>query len=189
MICLTRISSIPSHRTAWACRNHRRAPEFRFASPAVQWSWVNRSASMPINKFLYFGDFVAIPCRDPCVLVYFALSQSGFGRAPDLAISLLIGDRALDVGRIPDPPLRLSSRAGISRRCTTPHHREPEALIGVPSFVPSGFYRRRLLFPARDLRSDRRGRLRPAGCCSATRPTCSSITRRTTEDRAGRLAL
>jgi sterol desaturase/sphingolipid hydroxylase (fatty acid hydroxylase superfamily) len=51
---------------------------------------VNRSASMPINKFLYFGDFVAIPVA-VAVLTYFALTSGGLWAVPDFAVSLLIG--------------------------------------------------------------------------------------------------
>ena len=45
---------------------------------------LNRSASMPINKFLYFGDFAAIPVAI-AVLAYLALSARGLAGTPDLA--------------------------------------------------------------------------------------------------------
>ena len=45
---------------------------------------------MPINKFLYFGDFLAIPVA-VTVLTYSALAAGGLWAAPDFGVSLLIG--------------------------------------------------------------------------------------------------
>ena len=52
---------------------------------------------MPINKFLYFGDFVAIPVA-VIVLAYFALAPGGLWAA--LAFGVLLTDwpRDLDAG-------------------------------------------------------------------------------------------
>ena len=48
---------------------------------------------MPIGKFLYFGDFVAIPVA---VLLFagLALADRGLAAAPTWAISLLSGSRS-----------------------------------------------------------------------------------------------
>ncbi|HKN10358.1 MAG TPA: hypothetical protein VJ376_12875, partial [Pseudomonadota bacterium] len=45
---------------------------------------------MPINKFLYFSDFFAIPVA-LTVLTYFALATGGSRAAPDFGVFLLIG--------------------------------------------------------------------------------------------------
>ena len=100
---------------------------------------VSRSASMPIGKFLYFGDFLAIPVA-VAVLTYSALT-GGLGRA---------GLRRLPAGwtptwtagRICHPSLRLPSRAavfGAARFSSS----APDEFIGVPSFVSVAYHRRR----------------------------------------------
>ena len=45
---------------------------------------------MPINKFLYFGDFLAIPVA-VTVLTYSALAAGSSWAAPDFGVSQLIG--------------------------------------------------------------------------------------------------
>jgi putative effector of murein hydrolase LrgA (UPF0299 family) len=71
---------------------------------------VNRSASMRISKFLYFGDFFAIPVT-VAVLTYFALATRGLWAALNLGVSLLIG---LATWTLVEYAIhRLSSRAGV----------------------------------------------------------------------------
>ncbi len=45
---------------------------------------------MPINKFLYFGDFAAIPIA-VLLFFYLALAARGLAATPELAISLFLG--------------------------------------------------------------------------------------------------
>ena len=66
---------------------------------------------MPINKFLYFGDFLAIPVA-VAVLTYSALAAGGLWAAADFGVSLLIGLATWTLVDMPSS-LRLPSRAGV----------------------------------------------------------------------------
>jgi sterol desaturase/sphingolipid hydroxylase (fatty acid hydroxylase superfamily) len=92
---------------------------------------------MPINKFLYFGDFAAIPVA-LIVLVYSALRARGLGGLPDLGISLLIG---IAIWTLAEYVIHryVYHHAPVFSPLHDAHHREPDALIGVPSFISSGF--------------------------------------------------
>ena len=91
---------------------------------------------MPINKFLYFGDFAAIPVGI-AVLAYLALSARGLAGAPDLAISLLIG---IAVWTLAEYLIHrfVYHHAPIFSPLHDAHHKEPLAFVGVPSFLSSG---------------------------------------------------
>ena len=92
---------------------------------------------MPINKFLYFGDFAAIPVAI-AVLVYLALSARGLAGTPDFAISLLIG---IVVWTLAEYLIYrfVYHHAPIFSPLHDAHHHAPNELIGVPSFISSGF--------------------------------------------------
>src|ERR1700733_3116767 len=92
---------------------------------------------MPINKFLYFGDFAAIPVAI-AVLVYLALSARGLAGAPNFAISLSIG---IAVWTLAEYLIHrfVYHNAPFFAPLHDAHHRAPGELIGVPSFVSSGF--------------------------------------------------
>jgi sterol desaturase/sphingolipid hydroxylase (fatty acid hydroxylase superfamily) len=104
---------------------------------------------MPINKFLYFGDFFAIPVV-VALLAYFAFTSGGLWAAPDLGVSLLIGLAAWTlveyaIHRLVYHHVPLFSTLHHS------HHQAPNEFIGVPSFVSSGFIIVVCYFPVRML--------------------------------------
>lgn len=92
---------------------------------------------MPINKVLYFGDFVAIPVAT-LVLMYLALSGGGGRDALEFAVTLITGVVFWTfveywIHRT------LYHHAPVLSPLHDLHHQQPEALIGVPSFLSSGF--------------------------------------------------
>jgi sterol desaturase/sphingolipid hydroxylase (fatty acid hydroxylase superfamily) len=102
---------------------------------------------MPINKFLYFGDFFVIPAA-VTVLTYFALTAGGLSASLHFAVSLLIGLATWTlveyaVHRFVYPYAPVFSALHDS------HHRAPNEFIGVPSFVSSGFIIVVCYFPVR----------------------------------------
>lgn len=92
---------------------------------------------MPINKLLYFGDFAAIPVAI-AVLTYLALSAHGLSAVPELAVAFFLG---LAVWTLAEYWIHryVYHHAPVFSSLHDQHHREPNALIGVPSFVSSGF--------------------------------------------------
>jgi sterol desaturase/sphingolipid hydroxylase (fatty acid hydroxylase superfamily) len=91
---------------------------------------------MSIGKFLYFGDFVAIPVA---VLLFagLTLASRGADAAPTWGLSLGVGIFAWTLVEY------LVHRfvyhgAPILTALHDAHHRDPAALIGVPSFLSSG---------------------------------------------------
>src|ERR1700758_4848963 len=93
---------------------------------------------MPINKFLYFGDFAAIPVAI-AVLAYLALSARGLAGTPDFAISLAIG---IAVWTLAEYLIHrfVYHHAPIFSPLHDAHHHAPNELIGAPSFISSGFF-------------------------------------------------
>ena len=90
---------------------------------------------MPINKFLYFGDFVVIPL----VMAAFAFQaywREGFGAAPAFLASLVAG---LIVWTFAEYWIHreLYHHAPFVSKYHDLHHEAPKALIGIPSFLSS----------------------------------------------------
>jgi sterol desaturase/sphingolipid hydroxylase (fatty acid hydroxylase superfamily) len=92
---------------------------------------------MPIGKFLYFGDFGAIPIA-VALLTYLALSAHGLRAVPEWGFALLVG---LVVWTFAEYTIHrfIYHHAPIFSALHDAHHHEPNALIGVPSFASSGF--------------------------------------------------
>ena len=91
---------------------------------------------MPINKFLYFGDFGVIPIA---VLAFAALAfvGGGLGALAIFSLALVFGGFLWTLVEY------LVHRyayhhAPVLSPLHDLHHREPDALIGVPSFVSTG---------------------------------------------------
>lgn len=91
---------------------------------------------MPISKFLYFGDFIAIPIA---ILVFSSLSYrlSGFAAAPEFIAAAVVGVALWTlveylVHRV------VYHHAPILSPLHNEHHTKPTELIGVPSFISSG---------------------------------------------------
>ncbi|MGO4873030.1 MAG: sterol desaturase family protein [Roseiarcus sp.] len=91
---------------------------------------------MPIGKFLYFGDFVAIPVA---VLLFagFTLADRGLAAAPTWGISLAVGIMAWTLVEYLVHRFAYHG-APILTALHDAHHRDPKALVGVPSFLSSG---------------------------------------------------
>jgi sterol desaturase/sphingolipid hydroxylase (fatty acid hydroxylase superfamily) len=102
---------------------------------------------MPINKFLYYGDFFAIPVA-VVVLSYFAFAAGGLRGAPDFCISLLIGLAAWTLVEYSVHRF-IYHHAPVFSALHDSHHQTPNAFIGVPSFVSSGFLVAVCYFPVR----------------------------------------
>lgn len=88
---------------------------------------------MPINTFLYFGDFVAIPIA---IVLFAALAFHGGGlaAAPDFLAASFVGALAWTLAEY------LIHRyayhhAPVLSPLHHEHHRRPNAFIGAPSFV------------------------------------------------------
>jgi sterol desaturase/sphingolipid hydroxylase (fatty acid hydroxylase superfamily) len=91
---------------------------------------------MPINKFLYFGDFLAIPIA---VLVFAFLSYraAGFAAGPEFLAAAVFGVALWTlveyfIHRV------FYHHAPILSPLHREHHVKPTELIGVPSFISSG---------------------------------------------------
>src|SRR4051812_6814378 len=98
--------------------------------------WEKGKVSMPIGKFLYFGDFVAIPIA-VALFGYLALSRHGFYAIPVWSLALVFG---LGVWTLAEYLIHrfIYHHVPIFSALHDSHHREPKAMIGVPSFVSSG---------------------------------------------------
>jgi sterol desaturase/sphingolipid hydroxylase (fatty acid hydroxylase superfamily) len=92
---------------------------------------------MPINKFLYFGDFVAIPIA---VLVFAYLSHraGGLSGLPEFIAAALFG---VALWTLVEYLIHrfVYHHAPILSPLHDKHHKKPNDLIGVPSFISSGF--------------------------------------------------
>jgi sterol desaturase/sphingolipid hydroxylase (fatty acid hydroxylase superfamily) len=104
---------------------------------------------MPINKFLYFSDFFAIPVA-VTVLTYFALAVGGLWAAPVFGVSLLIGLATWTLVEYAIHRL-VYHHAPVFSALHDSHHQAPNEFIGVPSFVSSGFIIVVCYFPVRIL--------------------------------------
>ena len=104
---------------------------------------------MPINKFLYFGDFVAIPVA-VIALTYLALAAGWWSAASDFGVSLLIG---LATWTLVEYAIHrfVYHHAPLFSSLHDSHHQAPNEFIGVPSFVSSGFIIVVCYFPLRIL--------------------------------------
>jgi sterol desaturase/sphingolipid hydroxylase (fatty acid hydroxylase superfamily) len=102
---------------------------------------------MPINKFLYFGEFFAIPVA-VTVLAYFALPAGGLWAASDFGVSLLTG---LVTWTLVEYAIHrfVYHQAPLFTALHDSHHQAPNEFIGVPSFVSSGFIIVACYFPVR----------------------------------------
>lgn len=91
---------------------------------------------MPINKILYFGDFIAIPIA-LAVFVYLALFAHGLAAAAEFLASLVAG---LMVWTLAEYGIHrgLYHRVPLLMALHDRHHEAPEALIGIPSFLSCG---------------------------------------------------
>ncbi len=91
---------------------------------------------MRINKFLYFGDFLAIPIAI-AILLYYAYKTAGVAAAaeflPGLAGGLVIWTLAeYWIHRV------LYHHMPVLSAYHDLHHAQPKELIGIPSFLSSG---------------------------------------------------
>jgi hypothetical protein len=102
---------------------------------------------MPINKFLYFGDFFAIPVA-VAVLAYFALAARGLRGSPDFGVSLLIGLASWTLAEYAIHRF-VYHHVPVFSALHDSHHQAPNEFIGVPSFVSSGFIIVVCYFPVR----------------------------------------
>jgi len=102
---------------------------------------------VPINKFLYYGDFFAIPLAI-AVLTYFALIAGGLKATTDFGASLLIG---IGTWTLVEYTVHrfVYHHAPVFSALHDSHHRAPNDYIGVPSFVSSGFLIAVSYFPVR----------------------------------------
>lgn len=91
---------------------------------------------MPINKFLYFGDFVVIPLTT-LLFMYLAYRAFGMMAAPEFFTALIFGAAIWTlieylVHRYVYHHLPILSPMHGE------HHKRPDEFIGVPSFLSSG---------------------------------------------------
>ena len=91
---------------------------------------------MPINKFLYFGDFVAIPIA-VVFFLYLALIGFGLDALPEFVLATLVGGAVWTFAEYWIHRW-VYHHAPVFSPLHDAHHREPRALLGVPSFVSSG---------------------------------------------------
>ena len=92
---------------------------------------------MPINKFLYFGDFFVIPVA-LAALAVMAFGARGLAAAPAFAGGLLVG---VLVWTFAEYWIHrtLYHHAPWFSDLHDRHHATPRAYIGAPSFLSSGF--------------------------------------------------
>jgi sterol desaturase/sphingolipid hydroxylase (fatty acid hydroxylase superfamily) len=91
---------------------------------------------MRISKFLYFGDFVAIPIAI-AVCIYYAYLVEGVTAAPEFLMAFTVGAFVWTLAEYWIHRV-LYHHAPILSRFHDRHHAEPKELIGIPSFVSSG---------------------------------------------------
>ena len=86
---------------------------------------------------MYFGDFAAIPLL-VALFFYLALTSQGVSAVPGLALYLAVG---LATWTLAEYLIHrfVYHHAPLLSPLHDAHHRQPDALIGVPSFVSSGF--------------------------------------------------
>ncbi|MDE3176605.1 MAG: sterol desaturase family protein [Pseudomonadota bacterium] len=91
---------------------------------------------MPINRFLYFGDYIAIPVA-LAVFFYLAFFPLGLAAAPEFLVSFVAG---LIVWTLAEYWIHrvLYHHAPLLMDLHNRHHEAPKALIGIPSFLSCG---------------------------------------------------
>jgi sterol desaturase/sphingolipid hydroxylase (fatty acid hydroxylase superfamily) len=91
---------------------------------------------MRINKFLYFGDYLAIPIA-LAVFLYCAYLRAGLAAAPEFASACLAG---VVVWTLAEYWIHrvLYHHAPLLTEYHRRHHETPRELIGIPSFLSSG---------------------------------------------------
>src|SRR5436305_6386186 len=91
---------------------------------------------MPINKFLYFGDFLAVPVA-LAVFIGLAFFGHGWAAAPAFFAGLVAG---LIVWTLAEYWIHrvLYHHAPLLMALHNRHHEAPSALIGIPSFLSCG---------------------------------------------------
>ena len=91
---------------------------------------------MPINKFLYFGDFLTTPLA---MILFFSLAlwRGGAMALPVFGLAFVAGFLAWTLAEYLIHRF-LYHHAPVLSPLHDAHHRSPAALIGVPSFVSSG---------------------------------------------------
>src|ERR1700739_1340308 len=91
---------------------------------------------MPIGRVLYFGDFAVIPVA-VLPFAWLALSGRGLEAAPAWALTLIIG--VVTWTLIEYLIHRFAYHwAPVLTPLHDAHHRDPNAFVGVPSFLSSG---------------------------------------------------
>ena len=91
---------------------------------------------MRINKFLYFGDFLAIPVA-LALFAYWAWTAAGVKGAPQFGVALLGGVLAWTLAEY-WIHRTLYHHAPFFSVYHDRHHEAPNDLIGLPSFLSSG---------------------------------------------------
>ncbi len=91
---------------------------------------------MPINKFLYFGDFFAIPVL-VAMFAAFAYWAHGWDAAPKFLFALALGAVAWTLIEYVVHRY-VYHHAPLLSPLHDLHHQKPTAFIGVPSFFSSG---------------------------------------------------
>ena len=91
---------------------------------------------MPMNKFLYFGDFIAIPIAI-VVFAYMSDRGSAFSAVPEFLTAALFG---VALWTLVEYLIHrfVYHHAPILSPLHDEHHKKPNEFIGVPSFVSSG---------------------------------------------------
>jgi sterol desaturase/sphingolipid hydroxylase (fatty acid hydroxylase superfamily) len=92
---------------------------------------------MYIGKFLYFGDFGAIPVL-VAMFLYLALAAGGLHAFAEWSAALVFG---LAFWTLAEYVIHrwVYHHAPIFSKLHDSHHQEPGAMIGVPSFLSTGF--------------------------------------------------
>ena len=102
---------------------------------------------MPINNFLYYGDFFAIPIAI-VILTYFAFASGGSAAAFNVSVSLIVGIATWTLVEYLVHRF-IYHHAPVFSALHDAHHEAPNAFIGVPSFISSGFLITVCYFPVR----------------------------------------
>jgi len=91
---------------------------------------------MPINKVLYFGDFLAVPAAW-AIFGYLAFRRQGLEAAPEFLTGLVVGGIVWTLAEYWIHRV-LYHHAPVLSELHDRHHEAPGALIGIPSFLSSG---------------------------------------------------
>lgn len=93
---------------------------------------------MPINKFLYFGDFFAIPILFVAFAVL-AYWEAGYAAAPKFLTAVVVG---IGLWTLIEYWIHryFYHHVPVLSPLHDLHHQKPEAFIGVPSFLSCGLF-------------------------------------------------